>query len=104
MTSKLKTLIPVLIFSLLPTLVVWLPFFLRIQNFWSIPLPQTGMETIVANYDGPLYLVVAKTFYNAAQISQNFAFSLPIQYYAAHFPLFPLLIRALADSGNLLFL
>ena len=103
MTSKLKTLIPVLIFSLLPTLVVWLPFFLRIQNFWSIPLPQTGMETIVANYDGPLYLVVAKTFYNAAQISQNFAFSLPIQYYAAHFPLFPLLIRALAEVTLLVY-
>jgi len=53
------------------------------------------MATIVSNYDGPLYLVVAKTFYNP-QLIKNFEFSLPTQYYASHFPLFPLLIKPLA--------
>lgn len=51
------------------------------------------MATIVANYDGPLYLVVAKTFYAKDAILSNFSFSLPTEYYAAHFPLFPVLIR-----------
>jgi hypothetical protein len=51
------------------------------------------MATIVANYDGPLYLVVAKTLYNKALISTNYQFPLPTEYYAAHFPLFPLLIK-----------
>lgn len=51
------------------------------------------MATIVANYDGPLFLVVAKTFYNPDLIGASFQFPLPTEYYAAHFPLFPLLIK-----------
>lgn len=89
--------LPILIFSLLPTFLIWLPFFLRVERFWKIPLPQNGMATIVANYDGPLFLVVAKTFYDKAQIMQNYQFPLPTEYYAAHFPLFPVLIRLSAS-------
>lgn len=92
-SSKIKNLLAVIGISLLPTLLVWLPFFLRIRSFWSIPLPQRGMETIVANYDGPLFLVVAKTFYNATLIKPAFEFPLPVQYYASHFPAFPILIK-----------
>jgi len=50
------------------------------------------MATIVANYDGPLYIAVAKTFYNTESLSK-LPFTLPVEYYAAHFPLYPLLIR-----------
>ncbi len=79
--------------SLVPTFLIWLPLILRMGTFWSIPLPQNGMATIVANYDGPLYLVAAKTLYNKTQIGANFQFPLPTEYYTAHFPLFPILIR-----------
>lgn len=78
--------------TVVPTLFIWAPFFFRIKTFWTIPLPQEGMATIVANYDGPLFLVVAKSFYNSGIIG-GFEFSLPSEYYAAHFPFFPLLIR-----------
>jgi len=54
------------------------------------------MAVVVANYDGPLFLVVAKTFYNIERITQDFSFPLPSEYYAAHFPLFPILIKAFA--------
>jgi len=91
--ETIKKLFFVSLFSLVPTILIWLPFFLRVPNFWNIPLPQNGMETIVANYDGPLYLVAAKTFYNKVQIKNNFQFPLPTEYYTAHFPLFPLLIK-----------
>ena len=93
MKETIKKLFFVSLFSLVPTILIWLPFFLRVPNFWNIPLPQNGMETIVANYDGPLYLVAAKTFYNKVQIKNNFQFPLPTEYYTAHFPLFPLLIK-----------
>lgn len=83
-------------FSLIPTLLIWLLFFLRVKSFWTIPLPLSGMATIVSNYDGPLYLVVAKTFYNQEAIKANFQFPLPTEYYASHFPLFPLLIKTFA--------
>lgn len=95
MLPKLKRLLPLVAITLVPTFLIWLPFFLRLNRFWNIPLPQNGMATIVSNYDGPLYLVVAKTFYNPALIS-SFEFSLPGQYYAAHFPLFPTLIKPVA--------
>jgi len=93
MAERLKSFLLIVLFSIVPTLFVWLPFFLRVSEFWNIPLPQTGMATIVANYDGPLYLVVAKTLYNVAAIKENYQFALPVEYYAAHFPLFPALIR-----------
>ena len=89
-----KNLLKILALSLLPTLLILLPFFLRVKSFWSIPLPSAnGMATIVSNYDGPLFLVVAKTLYNKSLIEGNFSLSLPTEYYAAHFPLFPALIR-----------
>lgn len=93
MRAKLKNFAAVLGLSLIPTLFIWLPFLLKLKSFWGIPLPQSGMATIVANYDGPLFLVVAKTLYNLEQIRLSFSFPLPLEYWAAHFPLFPVLIR-----------
>lgn len=79
---------------------IWLPFFLRMEKFWNIPLPQNGMATIVANYDGPLYLIVAKTLYNKSAIELNYQFPLPAEYYTAHFPLYPALIRVISIFTN----
>ena len=96
MRSQVRNFIILALISLIPTLLIWAPFFFRLKSFWNIPLPQSGMATIVANYDGPLFLVVAKTLYDPELIKQSFAFPLPIEYYAAHFPLYPLLVRFLA--------
>lgn len=93
MKRRFARIFPIVLITLLPTLLIWLPFFLRLKSFWGIPLGQEGMATIVANYDGPLYLVIAKTLYNLDLIKSNFQFPLPLEYYAAHFPLFPLFIR-----------
>jgi Gpi18-like mannosyltransferase len=93
MVKKAKNLLVIALISLIPTLLVWLPFFLRVGEFWNIPLPTDGMAVVVANYDGPLYLVVAKTFYNVTQIKAGYQFPLPVEYYAAHFPFFPILIK-----------
>lgn len=92
MHKKIKDLLLILAISIIPTLLVWIPFFLRLNSFWSIPLPQEGMASIVSNYDGPLYIIIAKTFYNL-DLFKNFSVDLPVQYYAAHFPLFPIFIR-----------
>ena len=96
MGSRVRNFIILALISLIPTLLIWAPFFFRLKSFWNIPLPQSGMATIVANYDGPLFLVVAKTLYDPELIKQSFAFPLPIEYYAAHFPLYPLLVRFFA--------
>lgn len=72
---------------------IWLPFFLRLTNFWKISLPAEGMATIMKNFDGLYYVVIAKSFYNPKIINNLVSFNLPAIYYAAHFPLYPLLIR-----------
>lgn len=95
MSAKLRQIFLITLISVFPTLFIWLPYFLRIPEVWGIPLPLEGMATIVANYDGPLFIVVAKTLYNPELVG-TFQFDLPAIYYAAHFPLFPLLIRTLA--------
>ncbi|KKR74114.1 MAG: hypothetical protein UU16_C0005G0001, partial [Candidatus Woesebacteria bacterium GW2011_GWA2_40_7] len=100
MHKKFKNLTLILVFSLVPTLLIWLPFIFRVNSFWKIPLPQNGLATIVANYDGPLYMVAAKTLYNKTDIQSNFQFPLPTEYYSAHFPLFPVLIRLIGTVTN----
>jgi len=95
-----KIFLALVILAVVPVVLIWLPFFLRLPEFWKIPLPGNGMATIVSNYDGPLYVVVAKTLYNTTLIKANFSFDLPVEYYAAHFPLYPLLIRVLNIATN----
>lgn len=96
MVNKFKRLIPLILLTIVPTLLIWMPFFFRFKTFWHIPLPQNGMATIVSNFDGPLYIVAAKTLYNPELIGKNFQFPLTNEYYSAHFPLFPLLIKPFA--------
>lgn len=92
--EKTKPFLILALLTLSTTFLVWLPFLLRLQEFWGIKLPQQGMATVVANYDGPYYIVAAKSLYDPKYIEENFSFPLPSVYYSAHYPLFPLLIRA----------
>lgn len=93
---KPKIMISLLAIATMPVLAVWLPFALNLHAFWGLPLPTGGMQTVISNFDGPLYIVIAKSLYNLPYIAQNFALDLPLEYYAAHFPLFPLLIKLFA--------
>lgn len=93
-TLKLALLLAAI--AILPTIVVWVPFLTRMNEVIGVPLPSGGMQTIASNFDGPLYIVIAKSFYSLEYIRQNFSFPLPLEYYAAHFPLYPILIRLFA--------
>lgn len=93
MKHDLRSIPLILIFAIVPVLLLWIPFLLRMESFWGIPLQSTGLATIVSNYDGPLYIVIAKTFYNTEAIKSMFSIPLPVEYYAAHFPLYPLIIK-----------
>jgi len=93
MKSSRRPILLITLTSLFSTFLVWLPFFLRLKSFWRIPLPTEGMATIMKNFDGLYYLVIAKTLYHPQAITTLASFSLPAIYYAAHFPLYPLLIK-----------
>lgn len=59
---------------------------------WSFFALNTRMTTLFANYDGPNYLIIAKCWYQPECIRTNFSLPLPLEYYPAHFPGYPLLI------------
>lgn len=71
---------------------IWLPFFLKINiPGWGIDF-SSGTQTLWQNFDGPNYLIVAKTWYNQNAIRYQFSSPLPVEYYPAHFPLYPAII------------
>lgn len=87
---------------LLSTLILWLPFLTRATSWLGLPIPNSDMLYLYKHYDGPLYVIVAKTLYKFLPtdlITQN----LPLApgYFAAHLPLYPLLIRAFSFLGYL---
>jgi len=96
--EKVRNFLVIAFASVVTTVLLWTPFALRLPDFWGIKLRQDGMATVVANYDGPYYIVVAKTLYNPTLIQENFSFPLPAIYYSAHYPLFPLLIKGVATG------
>jgi 4-amino-4-deoxy-L-arabinose transferase-like glycosyltransferase len=53
------------------------------------------MLTVFANYDGPNYIVIAKSLYDKEIIRWAFSQSIPLEYYPAHLPGYPLTIRFL---------
>lgn len=79
---------------LITTLIVWLPFLLKSKSWYGIKIPDSNMQYLYRNFDGPLYIVPAKTLYQPQAISK-LGIELPLseKYFAAHLPLYPVLIR-----------
>lgn len=76
---------------------MWLPFILRITPWFGIRIEDPNFLYIYRNFDGLLYVVAAKTLYNPLLIKGlHLEAALEPIYFSAHFPLYPLLIRALA--------
>jgi len=69
MNTKIRTAVRLLSLAVLPIIAIWIPFFYRFEKFIGIPIAQDGMQSVIANYDGPLYIVVAKSFYNLDYIA-----------------------------------
>ncbi|MFZ2199892.1 MAG: hypothetical protein WAV40_03835 [Microgenomates group bacterium] len=91
----MKQLVVLVSVSLISLFLFWSPFIFKIDSFWGIKFGGHGLETIVQNFDGLNYIAVAKTLYDPTQLEKVFVgFGNPPIYYAAHFPIFPLLIRA----------
>lgn len=62
---------------------------------WSV----VGMPTVYQNYDGPFYIAVARSWYDKQILGANYSFPVPLEYYPAHFPGYPLLINLGAGLG-----
>lgn len=93
---SVRTVAEVLAVSLIPALVLIIPFALNLSHVWEIPLRESGMRQIYANWDGPNYILNAITLYDPLEIAKRAFLQRPNEYYAAHFPLYSLLIRSIA--------
>lgn len=77
---------------------LWLVLFICVVSVVAVWLG-VGMDTVYQNFDGPYYVAIAKSWYNPEIIRTNFSFPLPLQYYPAHFPLYPILIGLIGQIG-----
>jgi len=89
--TKYKPQILLSLITVLATVLMWFVFYFNIPQ--KIGFPKSSLETIFANYDGPNYMAIAKCGYNKDCLGPNFSLPLPLEYYPAHLPGFPTLIR-----------
>jgi 4-amino-4-deoxy-L-arabinose transferase-like glycosyltransferase len=82
---------------LISTFIVWSPFILRMTSLLGMKIDEPSFLTIYKQYDGPLYIVPAKTFYNSKAIDNlHLEVTSSNKYFAAHFPGYPILIRLMS--------
>jgi Gpi18-like mannosyltransferase len=89
--TKYKPHFKLIVLSILSSLLLWFIFYLNIPG--KIGFNNVSLETVFANYDGPNYMVIAKCGYNKDCIGPNFSLPLSLEYYPAHFPGYPILIK-----------
>ncbi len=57
------------------------------------------LQLVYQNWDGPSYVVIAKSFYNKDIIPQVNTLRIPVKYFAAHPPFYPILIKLFSFIG-----
>lgn len=75
----------------LVSVLFWFSFYTNLPS--RLGFPATTLETVFANYDGPNYMIIAKCGYDKACIGTHFTSTTPLEYYPAHLPGFPLIIK-----------
>jgi hypothetical protein len=93
-TKTLKDLSIIASCLLLLTFLIWLPYLLKLNSFYGLDF-SAGFNTILRNFDGLEYVVIAKSLYNP-QVIATLPQSLPDTYYASHFPGYSILILLFA--------
>ncbi len=93
MKNNVKHILKIGLISLLPPILIYIPLILKIDKLLFLELNKDGMLNIFRNWDGPLYLTVAKSLYDPKIIEKLLFNPLPAVYFAAHFPLYPILIK-----------
>jgi len=88
---KYRSQLLLILITFLSSALIWFGFYKNIPQ--KLGFPATSLETVFANYDGPNYMIIAKCGYDKSCIAQNFSLPLPLEYYPAHLPGFPLLIK-----------
>jgi len=78
----MKKILFIVLIVIISSLLVWSPFSIKNQ-----------MPLVFSNFDGPNYIAIAKCWYSKTCLAKSFSLPLPLEYYAAHFPGYPLIIK-----------
>lgn len=91
---RYRDIILIIAVVLLSSIFLYLPFLLQSQHWLGIQIERPNMEYIYRHFDGPLYVVAAKTMYKPEAINNlHLELVTSPNYYAAHLPLYPILIK-----------
>ncbi len=87
---------------LLSSFILWLPFIIRSSHWAGLSIPNSDFQYIYGSFDGPLYIIPAKTMYDPDKIDvpgKGLIISLPLSagYFPAHLPLYPAVIRIFGE-------
>ncbi len=95
--TKARPYFAIFFIIIVSTVILWLPFYSRVSTWIALPIEQNNFRYIFRHFDGLLYVIAAKTFYNAEELGKIVLdVSLDPRYYAAHLPLYPMTLIALA--------
>jgi len=86
-----KEILLLLFITFLASTLFWFIFYFNLPG--KIGFPDVSLETVYANYDGPNYIAIAKCGYNKSCLAANFSLPQSLEYYPAHLPTFPLIIK-----------
>jgi len=92
--------------TVISSIILYLPFILHSDNWLGLKISNPKLDYIYKNFDGPFYIIPAKTLYKKDLIDipgKGLIISLPLsdKYFAAHLPLYPILIRLFSFIGYL---
>jgi len=86
-----RYLLYVILVALVSLFIFWAPFLLHVDKFWGIKFDRSGMDSIVSNFDGINFLVVEKSWYDPAKITEinrSFLTGNDPVYFSAHYPVY----------------
>lgn len=88
------------------TFLVWTPFIIHRPDLLGLKLQDPTFQVVKANFDGPLYIIVAKTWYDPKLIEipgkgSIIDTKLKASYFPAHLPLYPFFIQIFSFMGYL---
>lgn len=83
--------ITLIIITVVTSILFWNIFYLKLTPL--LGFPKTTLETVFANYDGPNYMAISKCGYQKSCLSGSFSLPQPGEYYPAHLPGYPILIK-----------
>jgi hypothetical protein len=79
--------------------IIFSVFVLATLSLYSYYSMKGEMDIVYRNWDGPGYLLIAKTLYDPDLITIHNPFPFPPKYWALTYPLFPIIIRLFSFMG-----